>query len=228
MPKHRVTDFIRNLGSSKFFFSASYARNFGTGVDPEGDVFKHTKLLLKQLKNPPVDLAFGALLHDVGKPPTFKRADRIRFNGHDRVGARMADEILTRLRFSNDLKDRIVACVDGHMRFKDVKQMKDSTLKKFMQRDTFDTELEQHRIDCLASHGDISNWRFLKKKLKTLSREEIKPAPLLGGRDLLEVGYKPGPLFGKILKRLEIEQLEGRLKSKEEGISFVKKKYPIS
>lgn len=188
---------------------------------PEGDVYKHTRLLMKQLKNPDLVLAWGCLLHDIGKPATFKRADRIRFNGHDRVGARMAEEILKRLRFPNNVKDQVVACVDGHMRFKDVKQMRESTLKKFMQRETFVTELEQHRIDCLASHGDISNWRFLRKKLKTFSQEEIKPLPLLTGRDLLALGFKEGPLIGQILKALETEQLEGRLSSKDQASSWV-------
>jgi poly(A) polymerase len=191
---------------------------------PEGDVFVHTKLLLKQLKNPPVVLAFGALLHDIGKPPTFKKAeDRIRFNGHDVVGARMAKVILERLRFSNDLKDQIVACVEGHMRFKDVKQMRESTLKRFMQRETFETELEQHRIDCLASHGDLSNWRFLRKKTKELSREEIKPTPLLTGTDLLRLGFKEGPVIGKVLRSLEEAQLERQILTREQALAWAKK-----
>ena len=192
---------------------------------PEGDVFKHTALLMKQLENPSTVLAFGCLLHDVGKPDTFQRADRIRFNGHDRVGARISEDILKRLRFSNDLKDQIVACVEGHMRFKDVKQMRESTLKKFLQRETFETELQQHRIDCLASHGDLSNWRFLRRKLKMLTREEIKPAPLVNGRDLLEMGHKEGPLIGKILKAAEEEQLDGNLRTKEEALGWVRKNF---
>ncbi len=192
---------------------------------PEGDVFKHTLMLMDQLKSPSVVLAFGCLLHDVGKPATFKRLDRIRFNGHDRVGARMTETILTRLRFSNDLKEQIVACVDGHMRFKDVKQMKQSTLKKFMQRPTFDTELTQHKIDCLASHGDISNWRFLKKKLSEFSAEQIRPIPLLNGKDLIQLGYKEGPQIGQILKAVEERQLEGQLDKKEDATAWVQKQY---
>lgn len=190
---------------------------------PEGDVYRHTLLLMRQLKNSPVDLAFGCLLHDVGKPATYRRSDRIRFNGHDRVGARMAEKILERLRFTNDLKARIVACVEGHMRFKDVRQMRESTLKKFLQRETFETELIQHRIDCLASHGDLTNWRFLRKKLKTLSAEEIRPKPLITGRDLLALGYTEGPLIGKILREVEEAQLEKILLSKEEALSWVQK-----
>ena len=191
---------------------------------PEGDVFRHTLLLMKQLKQASTVLAFGCLLHDVGKPATFRRSDRIRFNGHDRVGARIAEDILTRLRFSNDLKEQIVACVDGHMRFKDVQKMRESTLKKFMQRRTFKTELEQHRMDCLASHGDLSHWRFLRKKIKSLSRDEIKPPPLLNGRDLLSLGYLEGPKIGQILRALEEQQLEGMLQTKEEALEWVRKK----
>lgn len=192
---------------------------------PEGDVFIHTKLLMEQLEDPSAVLAFGCLLHDVGKPATFKRSDRIRFNGHDRVGAAMAEKILERLRFSNDLKEQIVACVDGHMRFKDVKQMRESTLKRFLQRKTFHTELEQHRIDCLASHGDLSNWRFLKKKIKTLSQEEIRPLPLISGRDLLKLGYQEGPLIGKMLRSVEESQLEGKLTEKQRALQWVKKNF---
>ncbi len=192
---------------------------------PEGDVFRHTKLLLKQLKNASVTLAFGALLHDVGKPPTFKRADRIRFNGHDVVGARITEKILTRLRFSNEDKENIVACVEGHMRFKDVKKMKQSTLKRMMQRPTFETELEQHRVDCLASHGDISNWRFLKKKARQFGQETIRPRPLLTGKDLLQMGFEEGPLIGRILRALEETQLEGTLQSLEEARQWVFKTF---
>lgn len=194
---------------------------------PEGDVFKHTLMLMDQLKNASTVLAFGCLLHDVGKPATFKRSDRIRFNGHDRVGARMTEGILTRLRFSNELKEQIVACVDGHMRFKDVKQMKQSTLKKFMQRTTFETELLQHKIDCIASHGDVSNWRFLNKKLKEFSADQIRPAPLLNGRDLIGAGFTEGPKIGQILKAVEEKQLEGELSSKESALVWVKSKFEI-
>lgn len=193
---------------------------------PEGDVYVHTRLLMEQLKNAPALLAFGCLLHDVGKPATYKRSDRIRFNGHDRVGARIAEAMLERLRFPNDLKQQVVACVDGHMRFKDVKQMRESTLKRFLRRDTFETELEQHRIDCLASHGDLSNWRFLKKKLKVLSREEIRPTPLVTGHDLLGAGYTEGPLIGKALREIEEAQLEGKVSTKTQALEWAKKAVP--
>lgn len=190
---------------------------------PEGDVYRHTKLIMSKLKKPSVVLAFGCLLHDIGKPKTFRRAkDRIRFNGHDRVGARMAEALLDRLRFSNDHKKRIVACVEGHMRFKDVKDMKQSTLRKLFQRETFETELEQHRLDCLASHGDLGIWRFLKKRLRALSREEIKPEPLLRGKDLLSLGFQPGPELGRILREAMDRQLEGEIRSHEDALTWAR------
>jgi len=192
---------------------------------PEGDVFVHTKLLLARLKKPSVVLAFACLLHDVGKPGTYQRRDRIRFNGHDRVGAQISGKILDRLRFSNDLKEKIVACVEGHMRFKDARQMKESTLKRFFQRETFGIELEQHRVDCLASYGDLTNWRFLKKKMKSLSRAQIKPAPLFSGTDLLKIGYREGPLIGKILRAVEESQLEGILNHKNQALEWVKRNF---
>lgn len=194
---------------------------------PEGDVFVHTRLLLKGLENAPTDLVFGCLLHDIGKPPTYKRSDRIRFNGHDRVGAKMAEVVMRRLRFPNDVTARVVACVDGHMRFKDVKAMRASTLKKFMQRDTFGTELQQHRLDCLASHGDLSNWRFLKRKEKSMGAAVIRPEPLVTGRDVMELGFKEGPVIGKILRAAEEAQLEGEIVAKEDAFKWIRGKFPL-
>ena len=111
------------------------------------------------------------------------------------------------------------------MRFKDAPKMKISTLKKMLQRPTFVTELEQHRADCLASHKNMTVWKFLKRKIKTLSREQIKPEPLLKGRDLIELGFKPGPVFGKILSQLEEKQLEGELTSKDQALAWVKSNF---
>jgi poly(A) polymerase len=192
---------------------------------PEGDVFRHTRLILEHLKNAPTLLAFSCLLHDVGKPLAFRRGRKIQFRCHDRVGARIAEKILARLRFPNDLRNQIITCIDGHMTFKDVKKMRVSTLKKFLRRATFESELEQHRLDCLASHGDLTNWRFLKKKMSGLTHEELRPAPLVNGHHLLVLGYKEGPLIGKILKSVEEAQLEKKISSKEEAIEWLKKKF---
>jgi len=195
---------------------------------PEGDVYKHTRLLLYYLKEPDIVLALGALLHDIGKPKTFRRAkDRIRFNGHDKVGARMTEDILQRLRFSNEIKKQVTACVEWHMQFKDAKKMRESTLKKMFQRPTFDTELEQHRVDCMASHKDLTIWRFLHKKKKTMTQKEIKPTPYLMGRDLLAMGIPAGPAMGEILKLAEEKQLDGHWKNKEEAAQWAKKHWRI-
>ncbi|MBI1953392.1 MAG: CCA tRNA nucleotidyltransferase [Candidatus Omnitrophica bacterium] len=193
---------------------------------PEGDVFVHTRLVLDQLKSPSAVLAFGALLHDIGKPPTFKVADRIRFNGHDRVGAGMARHLLKRLRFSNAESDAIVQLVDNHMRFKDVRQMRTATLKRFLALPTFDEELRLHRADCMASHKDLTNWRFLRRKLKALPPQELKPEPLINGRDLLGLGYSEGPLIGTILKAVEEKQLEGELSAKAGAVAWVQEAFP--
>lgn len=191
---------------------------------PEGDVYRHTKIMMDSLSRPPVVLAFGCLLHDIGKPRTFRREkDRIRFNGHDRVGAAMAGRLLERLKFPNDLRKRIVACVEGHMRFKDVRMMRESTLRRMLQRETFETELAQHRIDCLASHGDLSIWRFLTRKIKALPKDQIKPQPFLKGRDLLEIGFKPGPEIGRILREAEDKQLEGDFASKDQAVEWARR-----
>ncbi|MCM8811577.1 MAG: CCA tRNA nucleotidyltransferase [Candidatus Omnitrophica bacterium] len=192
---------------------------------PEGDVFVHTRILLDRLKKPSTVLAFAGLLHDVGKPPTFRVADRIRFDGHDRVGASMAKRICRELRFSNAETEAISEIIGDHMKFKDVRRMRLSTLKRFMALGTFEEQLAMHRADCLASHGDLSNWRFLRKKQKELSSEELKPEPLIKGGDLLEMGFPEGPAIGKILKAVEEKQLEGDLKSKESALSWVQKEF---
>ena len=194
---------------------------------PEGDVYVHRKLVLDQLRSPSLVLAFGALLHDVGKPPTFKIADRIRFDGHDRVGEKMTHQICQRLRFSNSQKDSIAELVGNHMRFKDVRQMRMSTLKRFMAMPTFKEQLKLHRMDCLASHGDLNNWSFLKEKLKEFSVKEIKPIPLINGKDLLAAGYSEGPLIGAILKSVEDQQLEGQLNAREDALAWVGKNFPL-
>jgi putative nucleotidyltransferase with HDIG domain len=191
---------------------------------PEGDVFAHTRLMLDLLPpNPGVVLSFAVLLHDVGKPPTFERApDRIRFNEHDRVGAELAEQILRRLRFSNDEIAKIVVCVREHMRMQFVKEMRPAKVKRILARNTFADELELHRIDCEASHRNLENYEFLKAKSAELPPAVVKPAPLLTGHDLLAVGLKPSPLVGRILREIEELQLEERLKSREEALAYAK------
>lgn len=194
---------------------------------PEGDVFIHTRMVLDGLPNCSLVVAIGALLHDVGKPPTFRVADRIRFDGHDRVGAGMARGICRRLRFSNAETDAISGLVAEHMKFKDVRQMRLSTLKRFMADPLFPEHMKLHRADCMASHKDLANWTFLRKKLKQLPKKEIKPKPLINGHDLLKMGYPESPQVGLILKTVEEKQLEKELTSKAEALAWVSGAFPI-
>jgi poly(A) polymerase len=194
---------------------------------PEGDVFVHTLLLLENLPHPcSPTLAWGALLHDVGKPPTFRVApDRIRFDGHVEVGVKMGEALCRRLRFSNDETDQILALIDNHMRFGNVLQMKESTLKKFLRIPQFDEHLELHRLDCQASHGILTAYEFAKEKLASIPPDKMRPAPLVTGHDLIAAGYRPGPRFKEILTAVEDGQLEGRLQSKEEAMRFVEREF---
>jgi poly(A) polymerase len=195
---------------------------------PEGDVWIHTMMLLEQLPaHCPPTLAWGALLHDVGKPATFRVApDRIRFDGHVEVGVQMAHEICSRLHFSNDDTEQIEALVANHMRFKDVERMKDSTLKRFLRLSQFDEHMELHRMDCLASHGELGLYEFVAEKLRATPPEEIRPEPLLTGRELIQLGYAPGPRFKEILAAVEDAQLEGTVRSTEEALEMVQKEFP--
>jgi poly(A) polymerase len=200
---------------------------------PEGDVFVHTLLLLEKL-SPRGDgqisktLAWGALLHDVGKPPTFRVApDRIRFDGHVDVGVKMAEEILRRLRFSNAETDRILALVDNHMRFGQVQRMSQSTLKKFLRLPDFEEHLELHRLDSLSSHGQLDAYEYAQEQLHSMPPDAIRPTPLITGRDLIEAGYNPGPRFTEILGAVEDAQLEGRLTSREAAMEFVRREFPV-
>jgi poly(A) polymerase len=196
---------------------------------PEGDVFMHTLLLLDKLPaGSSKTLAWGALLHDVGKPPTFRVApDRIRFDGHVEVGVKMAAEICGRLRFSNDETEQILALVDNHMRFADVQRMKESTLKKFLRMPGFDEHLELHRMDCLSSNGIVESYEFAREKLRELPAAAMRPEPLITGRDLIEAGYEPGARFKEILGAVEDAQLEGRLASRAAAMEMVAREFPL-
>jgi putative nucleotidyltransferase with HDIG domain len=192
---------------------------------PEGDVLEHTRLALKLLESPDDVTAFAVLFHDIGKPPTFTEADRIRFNNHDVVGAEMTDRVCRRLKFSNEKRKKIVACVAGHMRVMHAKEMRESKLKKLLRVETFPQELELHRVDCLASHGGLEIYEFLKYQSENLPPEVIKPAPLINGRHLIELGFTPGPLFKEILTSVEEMQLENQLSTTEQALDWVKKNY---
>jgi poly(A) polymerase len=195
---------------------------------PEGDVWVHTLLLLEKLPaGSSPTLALGALLHDVGKPPTFRVApDRIRFDNHAEIGARMAEQICQRLRLSKHDTEQVVSLVGNHMRFAEVQRMRESTLKRFMRLPKFEEQLELHRIDCASSHGGLELYDFVKDKLESTPPEKIRPQPLLTGDDLIALGYTPGPRFKEILSAAEDAQLEGRLRTPDDAREFVQREFP--
>jgi poly(A) polymerase len=196
---------------------------------PEGDVFVHTLMVLDSLPLPcPATLAWGALLHDVGKPPTFRVApDRIRFDSHVEVGVKMAEEICRCLRFSNDDTEQVLALVDNHMRFGHVSRMKESTLKRFLRLPKFDEHLALHRADCLGSHRSLTTYEFVQQKRAEIPPEKMRPSPLVTGDDLIAAGHKPGPRFREILNAVEDAQLEGRLPSRDAALDFVRREFPV-
>src|SRR5438128_85625 len=195
---------------------------------PEGDVFVHTRLMLQLLREEvSVPLVFAVLFHDVAKPvtATVDKTGRIRFNEHDRIGAEMTDAIMRRLRFSGAEIEATVEMVRQHMVFKDAPKMRVAKLKRFMERPTFVDELELNRADCESSHRMLDNYEFLLRKREEFANEPIIPPPLVRGDDLIALGLKPGPKFGEILEAVETRQLEGTLRTREEALEWVKKRY---
>ena len=188
---------------------------------PEGDVWTHTLIMLEGLSaGVSPTLALGVLLHDVGKPGTFRIADRIRFDGHVELGVELTERIMTRLRFSNDEIRQVMELVNNHMKFKDAPRMKQSTLKRFLRLPEFDEHLELHRLDCSSSHGSLDNYDYVVEKREEFGQEEIKPPRLLSGGDLIAAGYRPGPVFGSVLQSVEDAQLEGRVQTKEDALAL--------
>jgi poly(A) polymerase len=197
---------------------------------PEGDVWIHTLMMLEGLPaGVSPTLAWGVLLHDVGKPSTFRSAaetgDRIRFDGHVDVGVAIGREILGRLRFSNDDTEQILALVEHHMKFKDVQRMRPATLKRFVRLPRFEEHLALHRLDCLSSHRNLEAYEFVENFLRLTPPEVVRPAKLLTGEDVLRLGYVAGPLIGKILAEVEEAQLNGELASKDEAIAFIMSRF---
>jgi len=215
---------------------------------PEGDVFEHTALMLNLMNEqagmpaPPAAqaslpvhpsnfkklLAYTVLLHDVGKPASaFQAADRLRFHGHDRKSAEMAEEILRRLKLPVKEIKQIVTAIGGHMRFIEVQRMKRSTLRKMMGAETFGLELELHRLDCAGSHGLLDNYEFLLEKLDEMQSEPALPEPWVTGKDLIELGVQPGPPMGALLQKAYDAQLEGRFVIRDELLLWIKKEVDI-
>jgi len=194
---------------------------------PEGDVFEHTKLMLKAMALPDELIAWSVLLHDVAKPLTYfvDETGRERFFGHEQLGAKMAKEIMSRLRFSRQAIDRVSRAVKNHMRFASVLQMRKDKVKRLIADDNFPLELELHRLDCMSSHALMDVFTFLLDKIVEQSGEVKLPPPLLTGKDLIDMGLKPGPKFKKILKKVSDLQLKNRLKTSEAAIAYVKDKF---
>src|SRR6202166_1039771 len=194
---------------------------------PEGDVWIHTRMMLEKLQpNCSPTLAWGVLLHDVGKPPTFAPAKgpgtRIRFDGHVDVGARMAEHICRTLRFSNEDTEQIETLVANHLRFIDVPRMRTATLKRFVRLPRFEEHLELHRLDCLASHGSLEAYNFVQRFLVETPPEKVYPPKLVTGDDLKDMGLAPGPRFREILLAVEEAQLEGRLQDRESALQYAR------
>ena len=193
---------------------------------PEGDVFRHTMLLLSHLETPSETLAFGCLLHDVAKPACLRQdGERVTFYGHTEKGAVMAEEILKRLKRGRAIWERVSYLVRNHLRHVQAPDMRLSTLKRFLREDGIDELLELARIDALSSNGDLRYYQFCKERLAELDHEEIRPAPLVRGGDLIALGLTPGPMFSEILRRIEDHQLGGDLGSREEALEWVKRHY---
>jgi len=197
---------------------------------PEGDVWIHTLMLLEQLEaGCPMTLAWGALLHDIGKPATFQAPtcpeDRIRFNGHVEVGVAIAADICRRLRFSNEETAQILALVHNHMRFADTPRMKTATLKRFFRLDRFEEHLALHRMDCLASSGNLDHYNFARERYEAMPTEEVHPTPLITGRELIAAGYKPGINFKAMLHAAEEAQLEGSIHTQEEALALIQSQF---
>ncbi len=193
---------------------------------PEGDVWTHTMLMFRHSPARSLPLGLGILLHDVGKPDTLTHTDRIRFHGHAARGAEMTLEIGRRLRYAAADVTRAADLVAQHLRFIEVRRMRPSTLKRFLRQPGFAEHLELHRLDCLGSHRDLGHWEFCREALARLSREELAPAPLLHGADLLALGYPAGPLLGRILRELETAQLDGELATRAAAEAWVRRRFP--
>jgi putative nucleotidyltransferase with HDIG domain len=187
---------------------------------PEGDVWTHTLIMLEGLRNPPIDLALGVLLHDIGKPATFRIADRIRFDGHVEKGLEIAHPLLNRLRYPGAVIEQAEALIANHMKFKDVPSMRESRLKRFLRMPKFDEHLELHRLDCLSSHGSLENYDFALRKLHEAPPEQLRPKPLITGRDLIAAGFAPSRKFSIALHEAEDAQLEGKATTREDALTI--------
>jgi len=191
---------------------------------PEGDVWIHTLMMLEGMRTPSIELALGVLLHDVGKPATFRVAERIRFDGHVEKGVEIARALLGRLKFPNITIEAVEALIANHMKFKDAPHMRESRLKRFIRMPGFEEHMELHRLDCISSHGSLENYEFVRRKQNETPPEQLKPDPLITGKDLIAAGYKPGPMFGVVLGEIEDAQLEGAIATRDEAMAMARER----
>jgi poly(A) polymerase len=196
---------------------------------PEGDVLVHTWLALEHfdaLPERPAELGLAVLLHDVGKPRTFERLDRIRFNGHDRVGAEMTRDILGRMRYPNAVIDEVEELVARHMSFVQIRETREAKVRRFLGSPLAERHLALHRVDCLAAHGKLDTYRWCLDKRREFAEEPPKPPRLLSGDDLIALGYRKGPAIGKLLAAVDDERLEGRLTTREDALRWLASEFP--
>ncbi len=207
---------------------------------PEGDAFTHTLLMLHHMSSSPYEdgeekshlegkeggitpeLAMGVLLHDVGKPRTYTDMDRIHFYDHAHAGAQIAEQICSRLKFSTKATEKIVTLVKDHHKFFDVERMKKSTLKRFLRQEYINDLLELHRLDCLSSNRSLRAYEFCQTKLKEFRQASMRQPCLISGKDLIQLGFTPGPVFKQVLEFIEDAQLEGTISTKKEALNLVK------
>jgi putative nucleotidyltransferase with HDIG domain len=194
---------------------------------PEGDVFIHTRLMLSHLPaDASLSLVLSVLLHDIAKPATQTRDEdtgRIRFNGHDKLGAEMSEPILRRLKYPNDVIDSVVEAVTHHMIFKDITKMRTSKLKRFMARPNYELEMQLHRVDCLGCHGSLKHYDYLREKEQEFAAQPLIPERLITGADLIQHGFSPGKAMGELLTQVQNLQLEGELTTREEALEWLSK-----
>jgi poly(A) polymerase len=188
---------------------------------PEGDVLTHVGLVLDHL--PPGDavLAWSALLHDVGKPPTWRQGpDRIRFDGHDALSATMADAILKRLAAPREVRAAVVEICRDHIRIASLPRMRPRRRERWLRGPLLEQHLAFHRADCLGSHGDLSLYET------TLAAWRALPPvrqPLLTGADVLALGVPEGPLVGELLRAVDqrLDERAGPAPERTEALALL-------
>ena len=197
----------------------------GETAHPEGDVFVHSVLCLEKLRSPDFVTALGALVHDIGKPPTrFVDETGVHFYEHQNVGARMAKKVARRLKLSKREEEKLVYLVDQHMQFMHLPRMKQSTAKRLFAEPDVEALMEVYRADCLASGGTERSYNYVREVKQMLEKEVLKPAPLVTGHDLIEMGLIPGPRFSEILDEVYDRQLEGQVKTRQEALRIVRER----